>query len=237
MKLRKKLLKTPWVIRLIAFVASLYMRFVYLTTRWEMWGYENVTPFWQTQRPFIAVFWHNRLLLMPHSWRHKNPCYMLISGHSDGQLISRTVEHFDIRTIAGSTTHGGMRALKSLLTLLKEKKQIGITPDGPRGPRFVVSLGTAQVARLSQCPVIPFCGGVRARKIIPSWDRFIVPLPFTKGILSIGAPIYPPQEKDEAVLEQFRSAIEQAMLNQAKQVDEALGHRGFIQEKTGVNCS
>lgn len=225
MKFYRRLLKQGWMISTLGFIASLYIRFVFLTVRWDWRGFKEIQGFWQ--KGFIMTFWHNRLMLMPLSWKGESPCHMLISNHSDGILISKAVNHFGIKTISGSTSHGGVKALKTLIKLLKEDKQVGITPDGPRGPRFEVSPGTVQLAMLSGKPVIPFCISISRRKIVSSWDRFMIPLPFARGIITAGKPLYPPQERSGESLEAFRLLIEKTMLRQASQSDAELGQYDF----------
>ena len=93
--------------------------------------------------------------MMPYCWNPQKTIYMLISQHRDGQLIARTVGHFGIKTAAGSSSRGGARALRTMVKALSKGEYVGITPDGPRGPRRRARDGIVRVARLFGVPVIP----------------------------------------------------------------------------------
>ena len=230
----KYILKHPLFIRFAAWVAAKYIVFVYRTSRWEKIGWENPQQFWSNDQPFICAFWHNRLLLGPYGWTHHRPFHMLISSHSDGKLISRTVEHHGIQTIPGSKNQGGFEALRKLLKILKSDGYIGITPDGPKGPRFTVSAGTINLARLSGCPIIPFTYSIKRRKVLSSWDRFMVALPFSKGVLIWGEPFYVSPKTRPGIgtdtntqgddLAEAQKGLETAMNKVMDQADTLCGH-------------
>ena len=208
---------------LICWLTSQYIRFVYATGRWDTIGGDVTAAAWNENRPFILAFWHGRILMMPKIWRKNVPIHMLISQHRDGQLIARTVGHFGISWLAGSSTRGGSAALRSMLKLLKAGQCVGITPDGPRGPRMRATLGIVNAARLSGCPIIPATFGVARRKVLRSWDRFIVALPFSRGVYVVGQPIIVPRDADDAQLEQIRLAVEAEMNAISRQADDWTG--------------
>jgi lysophospholipid acyltransferase (LPLAT)-like uncharacterized protein len=149
---------------------------------------------------------------------------MLISQHRDGQFIARTVAHFGIDTVAGSSSKGGSAALRSMLRSLKQGECVGITPDGPRGPRMRASDGIVHVARMSGVPVIPCGFSSRRRKLLGSWDRFTVALPFSKGVFVWGEPIRVPADATPEQLEQARAAIETGLTAVTQSADRAMGH-------------
>lgn len=207
----------------LCWLAAQYIRLVWATGRWRVEGDAEARRLWDQGRPFILAFWHNRLLMMPRSWRRGTPIHMLISQHRDGQLIARTVAHFGIRTVAGSSTRGGAGALRGMLKALKAGECVGITPDGPKGPRQHASDGIVAVARLSGCPILPATYAVERRRLLRSWDRFVVPLPFTRGIIRWGAPLAVPRDADEAALEQARRQVEDALNALAAAADIHMG--------------
>jgi hypothetical protein len=149
---------------------------------------------------------------------------MLISQHRDGQFIARTVSHFGIDTVAGSSSKGGLAALRTLLRTVKGGRCVGITPDGPRGPRMRASDGIVQVARLAGVPVIPCTFSTRRRKVLGSWDRFIVALPFSPGIFLWGQPISVATDSQPAELERVRNAIEDSLNALCLAADARMGH-------------
>lgn len=207
----KKILQNARLRRFLCALGALYIRFVHVTSRWRVVGGAFPRAFWDEGKPFILCFWHGRLLMMPYSWERARPIHMLISRHRDGRLIADTVGHFGIHTVAGSSTHGGGAALRSMVKRLKAGECVGITPDGPAGPRMRASLGIAQVARMAGVPVIAAAYSCRPRKILKSWDRFVVALPFSRGVFVWGAPVEVPANASPAELEAARKAIEQRL--------------------------
>ena len=182
---------------LIAWVGALYLRLVYKTTRWRFEGFETLTSYCQQKQPFIVCFWHERLLMGALAWRQPQPFYMVISASRDGQLISETVAHFGMKTIAGSSKHGGTAALKTMLSLLKAGSAVGITPDGPRGPRRKVQPGVLIAAQMAKVPIVPFAYTTSSRQLLSSWDRFMLALPFGRGIMAFGEPLPPPASQED----------------------------------------
>jgi lysophospholipid acyltransferase (LPLAT)-like uncharacterized protein len=204
----KSILRNGLVVRAVCWLGAQYIRLVWVTGRWRTIGGDIPREYWNQNKPFIGVFWHGRILMMPCSWDYDNPINMLISSHRDGQLISRTVSHFGIDTIAGSTRRGGSGALRAMLGALKKGQCVAITPDGPRGPRMRASVGVANSARLAQVPVIPVTFGATRRRLVSSWDRFVVALPFTRGVIIWGNPTSIARDADEEAVERGRQQIE-----------------------------
>lgn len=224
MRLAKLIAADERVRRVVCWLAAQYIHLVWKTSRWEVIGDDIPRQYWHSGLPFILAFWHGRLLMMPYSWDKDRRIHMLISQHRDGQLIARTVAHFGIETIAGSSTRGGSAALRAMLKALKAGDCIGITPDGPRGPRQRVSAGIINVARLSGVPIIPATYAAKRRILLGSWDRFLVPLPFSKGVFVWGRPIHVPKEASDAALEALRDEVEQHMNALTAAADMRMGH-------------
>lgn len=103
--------------------------------------------------PFIIAMWHGRLAMLHQLRFGDRPLVALISGHRDGQLISKCGWYYDIRTVIGSSTRGGSGAIRQLIRLAREGHSLFITPDGPRGPRMRVNRGIIDIARLSGLPI------------------------------------------------------------------------------------
>ena len=186
----KRVLQSETLRHFFCWLASIFIRLVFHSGRWRVVGGDIPRKFWDEGKPFILGFWHGRLLMMPYCWDHEKTIYMLISQHRDGQLIARTVGHFGIRTTAGSSTRGGSQALRAMVKALKDGDYVGITPDGPNGPRMRASEGIVGVARLSGAPVIPAAFGSSRGRCLSSWDRFLVAWPFGQGVIVWGDPIY-----------------------------------------------
>ena len=209
----KKILKAEATRRFLCWIGSLYIRFVHATCRWSETGGAEARQRQKDGKPFIACFWHGRMLMMTYSWQHEVPFHMLISQHRDGQIIARTIGHLGIETIAGSTSRGGSQALRSILKTLKQGEYIGITPDGPRGPRMRASTGIVNIARMAGVPIFPITYGTTRRRVLGTWDRFIIPLPFARGVYVWGDRVDVPRDAGEAEIEDARLKVE-SILNQ-----------------------
>lgn len=202
------------------------MRFVLQTSRWQTRGAEIPAAFRDAGQPYIIAFWHGRLLMMPPAWTFNEPLYVLISHHRDGELIARAMAPFGLGTIRGSTAKagrekGGTAALRLILQTLKQGAPVAISPDGPRGPRMRASSGIAAAARLARVPVIPLAYGVARRHVVNSWDRFIIPWPFNRGIYMWGDPIDVTDGKEP--LEQAALRIETALNDLCAEADRLCG--------------
>jgi len=223
MGLVKRIGKNERIRGLLCWLAAQYIRLVLLTGRWQVVGGEIPAAYWDRGQPFILAFWHGRLLMMMKLWRGGMPIHMLISQHRDGKLIARTVAHFGIGSIEGSSTRGGASALRTILKTLRGGNCIGITPDGPRGPRMRATAGMVNIARLSGCPIIPACYSSSSRRLLNSWDRFAITFPFSRGVFLWGQPIEVPKDLDEAGIEAMRQKVEDVMIAQAAEVDRMMG--------------
>lgn len=223
MGLIKRVTRDDRVRGLLCWIASLYIRLVWRTTRWEVVAGDIPARHWDAGLPFVCAFWHGRLLLMPYCWRAGKPVHMLISQHPDGQFIARTIAHFGIGSIAGSSTRGGSAALRSMIKALKGGQWIGITPDGPRGPRQRVQGGVIDLARLAGVPIIPATYATRHRLVLGSWDRFVVALPFSRGVFVWGRPIEVPRDLSAAGQEALREELEDRLNALAAAADMRVG--------------
>ena len=175
-------------------------------------------------RAFILAFWHGRLLMIPMAWQRLAPMHMLISAHPDGQIIADAVTYFGVDSIAGSTSRGGSVALRTMLKRLKDGDCVGITPDGPRGPAMTASFGIVNVARLARVPILPITYATSRRRMLATWDRFHLALPFGRGVYLWGEPIEIAADLDEAGLEHARRLVEKRMVEMVREADRRVGH-------------
>jgi lysophospholipid acyltransferase (LPLAT)-like uncharacterized protein len=228
----KRLLRSRAAVRLAANTIALYVRLVRATSRWQTIGAEYPQAHWDQHKPCVVAFWHGRLLMLPTAW-YDSPItmHMLISQHRDGELIARTMDPFGIATVRGSTANpkkaekdkGGRAALRTLLGLLKDGNAIGITPDGPRGPRMQASPGVIAAARLAKVPILPITYSARRRKLFNTWDRFLLPTLFTSGVTIWGEPIDVFSNSEES-LEQAALRVEAALNAITAEADRLCGH-------------
>ncbi len=219
----KRLGRSRTVQRLVGLLASLYIRLVHLTGRWEHRNDAPLRALIASGAPLIVAFWHGRLLMIPALRVRERPAVVLISQHRDGALIASAMPHFGIEAIRGSSTRGGDAALRQLLRRIREGYAACITPDGPRGPRMRASAGIVHLARLSGAAIIPVTYGVSRRRVLKSWDRFIIALPFSRGVFCWGDPIRVPRNGSDADIEQARQALEETLNTLSETADRLCG--------------
>ncbi len=170
--MRKRLLRrlALWIIPPVGLGL---MWLIYLTNR-RVWHFAAPLP----DTPFVVLFWHGELLMAPFIFRKaspKMPVNVMISDHFDGEIISRIIAPFGLRTIRGSSRKGAAKALIAALRKVEAGESVGITPDGPKGPRHSLSDGAVIVAQKAGIPVVLLnCRPSRYRQA-KSWDRFVIP--------------------------------------------------------------
>ena len=155
------------------------------------------------QFPSIVAFWHGRMFLLPFALRsYAEKVAILISRHRDGELIAQIVEKMGFKTVRGSAGKGkgGDRAFKEMVKLIEKGYTVAITPDGPKGPREVVKPGIAKLSMKTGAPVYPLTFSADWKFNLNSWDRFLIPYPFSKCRVILGKPINPEEFKDEETL-------------------------------------
>ena len=228
----RRVLRSDTLRRILCWAIHLYIRFVYLTNRWTIAGAEVPRRLRAEGRPFILAFWHGRLLMIPMAWQRLAPMHMLISAHRDGRIIADSVTYFGVHSIAGSTRRGGSAALRAMLKRLNEGDCVGITPDGPRGPAMVASVGIVNVARLARVPIVPIVFATSRRRVLATWDRFHLALPFGRGVFLWGEPIEIAPEIGENEVERARLLVEDKMNGMAAEADRRAGHAAALSRDT-----
>jgi len=211
MPLHKRLLKSATTQSFLAWLLSLFIRFVSLTSRKTYQIAPEAEQYMRGQDNAIFAFWHGRMMMCPTIEPPKRKMHVLISFHRDGILISKVISHFGEATIAGSSSKGGTAAVKDIVRALKAGDNISITPDGPRGPVQIVQIGIITVAKLTGRVILPVTFSASRHRRFKSWDRFMLALPFGKIAFCVGAPILVSREADDTVQEQARLALEMAM--------------------------
>jgi hypothetical protein len=222
MKLSKRILKHPATHAVLCWLIAQYIRIVWWTGRWEHINRERVEDRVDSGEPLIVAFWHGRLMMTPMLWERKDAMYALISAHRDGRLISDAVGHLGIKTVEGSTSKGGSKALREMVKLLKAGNSLTVTPDGPRGPSMRAAGGVVQLARLGGAVLLPISYSVTRGKFAKSWDRFLIPYPFTRGVITYGQPIVLSRGDD---LDTVTQELERVMIELTKQADAACGRQ------------
>ena len=167
-------------------------------------------------QPRIWAFWHNRILMMPYLYERFCPgrrMLMMVSRSRDGEFITRIMNRFGIDGARGSSSRGGSDALRELLRELErpQARDIGITPDGPRGPRAKVQDGVLGLAASSGRPIYPVTARYSRHWELPSWDRFQIPQPGAVCRVMIGPAVAAPQSLEPSELDRVRGELERAL--------------------------
>jgi len=226
--------RVRWTERVVPPVAALLIRLTKLTMRIRFVGRESADRLTAGGRPYIHAFWHGHLFLMPYSY-HGSRISIMISAHHDGELIARTMRSFGHESIRGSTTSGGAGALRAAVRALRDGRDVGFTPDGPRGPRHRVQMGVIQAARMGRAPIVPVAFSASRRKVLGSWDGFIVPYPFSGGWFLYGDPLEVPAEAGPDEMEAARKTLERRMIDLTLRAEEMAGFAGAPAPSAGAD--
>ena len=176
-------------VAVITAVGGFVLRLLGSTWRVRRVGHEAFDSMLARNEPFIVVFWHGEIV--PVTWVHRGRGIApLISRHADGEIIARIVENLGYRTVRGSTTRGGVRALLETVQYVKDGVTVGFTPDGPRGPRHVFATGALIVAQRTGRPIIALGATASRAWRLKSWDRQVVPKPFATVTVRYSDPEY-----------------------------------------------
>jgi len=164
-------------------------------------GYER---YQNTAEPLIFCTWHGRLFVGTRFLKGRGLTAM-VSQSRDGDVISRLLLRWGYQPIRGSTGREGVKVLVEAIRSLKEGASMAITPDGPRGPARVVQDGLLAMAQKSGAAIVPTSSSAQWRINVSSWDRFLVPLPFSRGVMVFGEPIFVQD------IERARSQVQEAL--------------------------
>jgi lysophospholipid acyltransferase (LPLAT)-like uncharacterized protein len=160
------------------------------TWRYYVTGTKAIDPFRDRNNGIIYCFWHSQFLVLSFLFRNIG-VKAVVSSSKDGDRASAVAQRWNHGTIRGSSSLHGAAVLRQCVRELRSKQNIVLIPDGPRGPREVVKPGVAQIALLADAPVFPVSAIPRKAWRLNSWDRCMIPKPFSMIELRIGEPILP----------------------------------------------
>ncbi len=166
-----------------------YVSFVGWTTRQRVLRSDIPINIHKSGQRFIYAFWHQRQAYF--TWSHRDAqAAVLVSKSNDGEMIARTMELSRIGAVRGSSSRGGASAAREMVEILRSGWDVGITPDGPRGPAREVKEGAVRVAQLSGMPIVPIANALSHKiELARAWDRFQIPLPFGRSVVIYGEPV------------------------------------------------
>jgi lysophospholipid acyltransferase (LPLAT)-like uncharacterized protein len=206
--------EAKWHQRLAAALIFMLGRTLAATVRFRMEdhsGYFSDVP----QEKLIFAIWHNRLSLALILYRiyvarrdRNRQLVALVSASRDGGMMARVLELFDVHPVRGSSSRRGAQAMLEMVSWAERGHDLAITPDGPRGPRYVVQEGVISTARLTGLPIVPVSYRLSWKIQLKSWDRFQIPLPFTRCDVVAARAIRVPREATDEEREILRQKLE-----------------------------
>ncbi len=208
--------------RAIGLLGKLFVDGLFVFSPSKTIGLPGVAPILDSGR-YIMAFWHSRILYIAYRHKGKNAA-ILVSDSADGEIIAQIIKRQGHMPVRGSTGKGGLRALARLIDAVRNGHIGAVVPDGPQGPRHKVQPGVVLLAAKTGLPIIPAAYSARYRKVFPSWDRFILPFPFSPCILAYGRPVRVPPAADGRILENSRLELETELNRITALADGYFGH-------------
>ena len=168
--------------------------------------------------PIIFCVWHNRLAVCLSGYfayaRKRNRTHgmaAIVSASKDGGFLTAILERFGVQPVRGSSSRRGPQAMRELITWAEQGWDLAITPDGPRGPRYKIQQGVMSLAQLTGRPILPAAYNLSWKICVKSWDRFQIPIPFSRCVAIIGQPIWVPRDATDEQREMLRQSLEQTL--------------------------
>lgn len=198
-------------------------RIIGATLRLKVEGFEQYAS---SDRTKIFAGWHGRTFIAASLWRGRG-VWTIISSSRDGEMQNRIFTRFGFRTIRGSSGRDPARTLIQCIKTLQEHPgaMMAFTPDGSRGPSGVVQPGILMMSQRSGAVMVPVGVSARWRYLAPTWDRYMVPLPFSRALMIFGDPIEVPKTATKEEQEELRLRLESEMHRLEKLAEERMGHR------------
>jgi hypothetical protein len=194
--------------RLAGLVAKVFYRALILTTDGELENREAAARARAGGRPIVYAFWHGRLMVPV--WTHRGRGIgILISRSRDGEYVARVAQGFGFHVIRGSSSRGAEAGFRALVAELEGGRDVAITPDGPRGPRYEVKKGLIYLARAANAAIIPVGIAIDRYRQLGSWDEFRVMKPFCYILARYGEAITVPERANKFEMEDLRLKVEE----------------------------
>lgn len=205
--------------RVLSGIVYAFVRFVGLTLRLDRRGLHHL----KGPTGKVVCGWHGKSLIPANFFKGRG-VWALFSLSNDGELQSKIFMRFGFQVIRGSTGRGGARAAIEAIRVLRSGETMAITPDGPRGPSGVVQGGVMLMAQKSGAALVPVGSSARWRILAGSWDRYMIPLPFSKAMISFGEPVFVHEDATEEQVEALRLKLQTAIHALERECEKAMGH-------------
>ena len=228
----KAILNSSPVKAALGAVLAGYMSLVKATTRWERRGLDHAQPIWDSGAGVVGCVWHSRILMTIAAWpSHAQGPAILISRSKDGDVVADAARRHHVGVVRGSSLNqrktskqkGSVGAFREMARHVETGGCMAVTPDGPRGPRMRAGAGAVKLARTAGVPVFPCAWSTSRAIVFNSWDRFMMPLPFARGVIVYGEPITLEPEADDEAVEAARALLESRLNAATAEADAACG--------------
>jgi len=217
MTIKKKESRRKLKQKIIIFAGWLLVKLLGLSIRFRQVGEEKLGDF---PKGYILACWHGQQLMGFYYFRGRG--YVILSSrHRDADYSSSIMRRFGWRIVRGSSTRGGARSLIKLLRYLRKGVPVALTPDGPQGPIYHIEAGIVYLAQKTGLPIIPVAFAFQRAKYLDTWDRFVIPYPFTRCIVYFGTPVFVPHCPDEERRQEEKNKVA-AALHQANDYARAV---------------
>ena len=162
------------------------------------------------EKPVIYSFWHRAVFPSAWMWRNLDIAVM-VSRSFDGEYIARIIQKLGFAAVRGSSSRGGAPALLGMRSHLEKGKTVAFTIDGPRGPKYVAKPGPVLLSRVTSLPMAAFYVAIEKAWVLNTWDRFVIPKPFSKALVRIGAKMYVPSDADDNQMIDYHQQLQAAL--------------------------
>lgn len=223
MKLHKRILNQNWVQSIVTGLAAAYFRFVRFSGHWEMRDWHKIQDVIDQGKPVVLCFWHGRLLAKVFGWpKDAVPLYQLSTAHRDGKLAGKTYERLGMTPI-WLESKSPTEATRKIVKILKAGGVCSITPDGPKGPRQRMQMSAINMARLGGAYLVPVSSSGARMKILNTWDKMQLPLPFSRGAFQMGDALEVPRKASKDELDSIRQKMEDSLNDLTRTLDAEFG--------------
>jgi len=219
--------------RLLVWINSSYLGFVYRTTQWSSLGFEEFAQSLKDETPFILVTWHGRLSMVPYAWDWKTWQFTFLSfDHPASKVMGDSARKLGIHLLQLNRKGSNTGVLRRAVKAYRAGHCIGVTPDGPMGPHMVMKPGAVELAAICGAKIAPLTFSVKRRFVLKTWDHFVLPLPFNRGVFIMGPAQAVPRKlsPDELLNQMDRLRATMGRVDQA--ADAHFGHAQSTQNQT-----
>lgn len=229
MKIRilKKIGRNEFVQTLLGRLLYFFVRLIYKTSHWTIVGARD--EYISGDFSYLVTFWHGRGIsdiFFKMRCNLQKRVFVLVSKHRDGRIMASAMEAIGVETIDGSSKRGGAAAALEIIKALKQPgNMIALSPDG-REPGYKMTDGLVVLAKKSQRPIVLSAFSVKHGILLKTWDSYLVPFPFNKGIVVFSEPIYIPADLDADGVKKWRQILEDRLIELTREADRQIGFKG-----------